>query len=93
MIDGMSVATSSRKSTPEPTLGFVMEKETVNRRRLVSFADLKPRFGISYTRRYLLTLENQRKFPARVPVGDHRVAWVESEVQAWIDRKVEEARQ
>jgi hypothetical protein len=29
---------------------------------------------------------------ARAPVGENRVAWVESEVQDWIDRKVEEAR-
>ncbi|MFC4840244.1 AlpA family phage regulatory protein [Bradyrhizobium sp. GCM10023182] len=30
----------------------------------------------------------QRKFPARVSVSDHRVAWIEAEVRQWIDRKV-----
>jgi prophage regulatory protein len=58
-------------------------------RKLVSFPDLKERFGIPFTRRHLLNLESARKFPARVPIGEHRVAWVESEVQEWIDQKME----
>jgi prophage regulatory protein len=58
-------------------------------RKLINFAELRPRFGVPFTRRHLLTLEAKKKFPARVQVGEHRVAWVESEVQDWIDGKVE----
>jgi prophage regulatory protein len=61
-------------------------------RKLISFPELKERFGIPFTRRHLLNLENEQKFPARVPVGEHRIAWLESEVDEWVNRKVEEAR-
>ncbi|QOG17527.1 helix-turn-helix transcriptional regulator [Bradyrhizobium sp. SEMIA] len=64
----------------------------MQRRRILSFDDLRDQFGIPYTRRHLLNLELAKKFPARVPIGENRVGWIESEVQNWIERKVAEAR-
>jgi len=37
-----------------------------------------------YSRRHLYTLENERKFPKRVTLGENRVGWIESEVDGWI---------
>lgn len=31
-------------------------------------------------------------FPKQIPIGDRQVAWIESEVQEWIDQRVQEAR-
>lgn len=52
--------------------------------RLLNFPDLKAVKGIRYTRRHIARLEDAGKFPRRVPVGDHAVAWVESEVDGWV---------
>lgn len=57
--------------------------------KLVLYPDLKERYGIPFTRRHLLNLENEGKFPARVPIGEQRVGWVESEIEKWLSDKIE----
>ena len=39
---------------------------------------------VPYTPQHILRLEKQGKFPKRLQVGDNRVGWLLSEVQAWI---------
>jgi prophage regulatory protein len=56
--------------------------------RLLEFRDLKATRGIAFSRRYLYTLEAQNKFPRRVPMGEHRVAWVESEIDTYLAEKL-----
>jgi prophage regulatory protein len=56
--------------------------------KLLWYRDLKATRGINFSRRYLYTLEKQNKFPRRVPVGDHRVAWVESEIDDFLAGKL-----
>ena len=56
--------------------------------QLLWFHELKTRYGITFSRRYLYTLEKQNKFPQRVPVGERRVAWVESEIDDWLAEKL-----
>jgi prophage regulatory protein len=56
--------------------------------RLVSHEGLLER-GITYTKRSLWRLERDGKFPKRVNSGA-RVAWVESEIDAYLRRLVEE---
>ncbi|MFO1037302.1 MAG: AlpA family phage regulatory protein [Geminicoccaceae bacterium] len=51
--------------------------------RLLSWPTLKAR--VPYTRQHLLRLEKDGRFPPRIKVGPGRVAWLESEVNAWID--------
>ena len=34
----------------------------------------------------------QGTFPAPIPLGDHAVAWLASEIGAWIQRQIIEAR-
>lgn len=52
--------------------------------KLLRYSDLQDTRGITYTRRHLYTLENERKFPKRVPLGENRVGWIESEIDDWI---------
>jgi prophage regulatory protein len=56
--------------------------------RLLGFKELKSIYGIDFSRRYLYTLEQQKKFPHRVTMGEHRVAWVESEIGAYVAEKL-----
>jgi prophage regulatory protein len=43
---------------------------------------------IPYTVQHVLRLEKAGAFPKRVRVGGNRVAWVESEIQAWIGERM-----
>ena len=43
-----------------------------------------------YTRQHLSRLEKLDRFPRRVQVGGNRVAWLESEVDAWIEARASE---
>ena len=52
--------------------------------KLLCYRELSETRGICYTRRHLYTLENERKFPRRVPLGENRVGWIESEIDGWI---------
>lgn len=56
--------------------------------RLIPYSELKPRFGITYTRPWLRQLEAEGKFPRRVHLvpGGRRVGWWESEVRAHLER-------
>ena len=43
-------------------------------------------------RSMIYQLEAERRFPTRVRIGLRAVGWVESEVQGWLSRRVEEHR-
>jgi prophage regulatory protein len=45
---------------------------------------------VPYTPQHILRLEKEGKFPRRVQVGANRVAWLESEVEAWVAARVAE---
>jgi prophage regulatory protein len=55
--------------------------------KLLRLCELNETRGITYTRRRLYTLENEHKFPKRVPLGENRVGWIESEIDDWIREK------
>ena len=48
------------------------------------------RARIPFTRQHLSRLEKAGLFPRRVQVGGQRVAWLESEVDAWIEARAAE---
>ena len=52
--------------------------------RLVGRAGLNAK-GIEYSRAHLWRLEQQGRFPRRVRVGNGRVAWVEHEINDYLD--------
>jgi len=51
--------------------------------RLVSFDDLAG-LGIHYCRQHLPRMEKKGQFPKRRQIGPGRIAWVASEIDAWI---------
>jgi prophage regulatory protein len=60
-------------------------------RKLVTYHELKL-LGISYTRQHLSRLERQNPpgFPKRVRLGSGRVAWLVIEIDAWLNRLVDD---
>jgi prophage regulatory protein len=42
---------------------------------------------VPYTRQHISRLERAGEFPQRVRVGANRVAWRESEIDAWIESR------
>jgi prophage regulatory protein len=63
------------------------DNEKPNKIRLLKFDELDSTRGISYTRRHLYTLENEHKFPKRVPLGENRVGWIETEIDQWLEQR------
>jgi prophage regulatory protein len=55
--------------------------------RLIPYEALRSK-GISYSKVQLWRLERAGKFPRRVPIGAGRHAWVESELDNFIDQKI-----
>jgi predicted DNA-binding transcriptional regulator AlpA len=44
--------------------------------KLLSFTELTTTRGITFSRRHLKRLEDERKFPLRVVLGENRIGWV-----------------
>ena len=55
--------------------------------KLLDHAALRER-GIPYGKVQLWRLEKAGRFPKRVPLSPSRIAWIESEVDAWIKKRV-----
>jgi len=43
---------------------------------------------VPYSRQHIKRLEDEGKFPLRVSLGDHRVGWVATEVEEWIQNRI-----
>jgi prophage regulatory protein len=52
--------------------------------RLVDKKGLKTIYGIPYSHQHIARLEKAGKFPRRMQLGQCRVAWYCSAVEAWI---------
>jgi prophage regulatory protein len=61
------------------------EEMPVAPRKLLTFTELKLKHSIPYSRRQIDRLEAAGKFPKRVAIGEHRVAWVASEIAAYLE--------
>lgn len=58
--------------------------------RLVSKKELRTVCGIPYTPQHIARLEAAGRFPLRIKLGPNRVAWVLSEVEAWVRERIDE---
>jgi prophage regulatory protein len=65
---------------------YMQEQST----RLIRLKEVIAMTGLSRASVYKFVSEN--KFPAQISLGYRCVAWVESEVQQWIDQRVQESR-
>lgn len=57
-------------------------------KRLVSKKELKTVCGIPYTPQHIARLEAAGQFPKRILLGANRVAWLLSEVDAWVNERI-----
>ena len=57
-------------------------------KQLVSKKELRTVCGIPYTPQHIARLEAAGQFPKRVRLGPNRVAWLLSEVDAWVSERV-----
>ena len=55
--------------------------------KLLSYDDLRGK-GIPYSKVQIWRLEKASKFPKRVPLGPARNAWVDSEIDQWIEQRM-----
>jgi prophage regulatory protein len=60
--------------------------------RLLDYGDLHER-GIKYSKAQLWRLWNLGKFPRPIKLSINRNAWLESDIDEWIEARVREARQ
>jgi prophage regulatory protein len=56
---------------------------------MIRFEKLKD-YGIDWSRVHCLRLEKAGKFPKRVKLGENSVAYVESEILAWLEARIAE---
>jgi prophage regulatory protein len=54
---------------------------------LLRFPDLKSRKGIPFSRVHLARLEAAGNFPRRIQLSENSIAWIESEIDAWLAEK------
>ena len=52
-------------------------------KRFLSMREVRER--TTYSKTQIYRLMNAGTFPRPVPIGPHRVAWLESEVEAWME--------
>jgi prophage regulatory protein len=58
--------------------------------RLLRLNDVRER--VPYSRSTIYKLISQGEFPKPVSIGERAVAWVESDVDAWIEARIESGR-
>lgn len=58
--------------------------------RLIPLKELGPAKGIPYSRAQIYRMIGEGRFPRPVKLGEHRIAFVEQEVDAWIKAKIAE---
>ncbi|MFI5016055.1 MAG: helix-turn-helix transcriptional regulator [Hyphomicrobiales bacterium] len=56
--------------------------------RLISFDRLAPEKGIDYSRDHLRRKVAAGEFPKPIPISTKKIAWVEAEVDAWLEARV-----
>lgn len=59
--------------------------------RIIRLPAVKTRTGLSRSTIYLRVSDGT--FPKPVSLGERAVGWIESEVDEWITRKIEESRE
>ena len=57
-------------------------------KQVVSKKELKTVCGIPYSGQHIARLEAAGQFPKRIKVGQNRVVWLLSEIEAWLDARI-----
>jgi prophage regulatory protein len=63
-------------------------KQSQNEARLIRLREVMAKTGLS--RSYVYALAQKGQFPTPVKLTERSSAWIESEVQAWIDGRIKQ---
>ena len=55
--------------------------------RVITYARLRPEKGIEYSRDHLRRKCAKDEFPKPIQISDKRIAWIDTEVDAWLAAK------
>ena len=58
--------------------------------KLLRLADVRER--VPYSRSTIYKLISQGEFPKPISIGARAVAWVESDIDAWIEKRIQNCR-
>lgn len=64
------------------------EDKFAKRPRLIRRSEVRERIGLSTSTLYEMIAAGD--FPSPIPIGRQAVAWIESEVDAWIEQKIKQ---
>lgn len=67
------------------------EKNREREYRLIRLPEVIKKTGLQ--RRTILNLRKKGRFPIPVPIGERAIAWLESEVNDWIEEKIKKRDQ
>ena len=65
-------------------------QNTKTKERILRLKEVKDRTGLSRSTIYLNI--NQGTFPKSISLGVRSVGWLESDINAWIEERIEESR-
>lgn len=57
------------------------------RKRLLRLPDVMKKTGLKKS--WIYQLISEGKFPRQIKLGDRSVAWLESEIDEWIDKRIQ----
>jgi prophage regulatory protein len=59
-------------------------------RRIATYPELKPRYGIPFSYVHICRLEKAGRFPKKVRISANRVGWFEDELQQMLEERAAE---
>ncbi|HBS7092427.1 MULTISPECIES: helix-turn-helix transcriptional regulator [Klebsiella/Raoultella group] len=57
---------------------------------LIRFSEVQRRTG--YSKAWLYRLMEQKRFPSAIKIGSRAIAFIESEIDDWINQRITESR-
>ena len=57
---------------------------------LIRFAEVQKRTG--YSKAWLYRLMSEKRLPAAIKIGSRSIAFIESEIDEWINQRIAESR-
>lgn len=57
---------------------------------LIRFSEVQKRTG--YSKPWLYRLMSEQRFPAAIKIGSRSIAFIESEIDEWINQRIAESR-
>ena len=82
MMDKIKDVSTAISASDRPSEGNHQRLVAANPTRLITQREL--RAMIPFTPQHILRLEKKGRFPRRVRLGENRVAWLLTEIEAWI---------